>query len=254
VCAAVEAPDPDTLIVVGEFVALLTTVIVPERLPVVIGTNIALNDVDWLAANDNGKVIPAAENEVFDTLTWEITTAEFPVFVSVTVCVATLPVFTVAKASELGEADSERLAAVPVPESGMTNGDAGTLQLNEIPPEKVAAELGVNATVNADDPPGVIVSGSVNPVLLNPAPVRLACDKVRFAVPGLLIVTVCEFVKPTVTLLKLTLEGITEIAGCTPVPLRAIVAGEFVALLTTLSAPAELPTPCGAKVTDTGKL
>lgn len=42
----VAAPEPDTLIVVGEFEALLVTVIVLERLPVVMGANVALNEVD----------------------------------------------------------------------------------------------------------------------------------------------------------------------------------------------------------------
>jgi len=77
---------------------------------------------------------------------------------------------------------------------------------------------------------------------------------VRLAVPGLVILTVCVLVPPTVTLAKLTLEGITEMAGCTPVPLREMVAGELVALLTTLREPAELPTLAGAKLTEIGRL
>jgi hypothetical protein len=56
------------------------------------------------------------------------------------------------------------------------------------------------------------------------------------------------------TLVKLTLEGITEIPGCTPEPLRAMVAGRLVALLTTLREPAELPTLAGANVTERGRL
>jgi hypothetical protein len=51
------------------------------------------------------------------------------------------------------------------------------------------------------------------------------------------MVTVWEFVTPTVTLLNATVEGTTEIAGCTPVPLRAIVIGELVALLVTARVP-----------------
>jgi hypothetical protein len=57
------------------------------------------------------------------------------------------------------------------------------------------------------------------------------------AVPGLEMVTVCELVTPTVTLEKATLAGTTEMAGCTPVPLRATVAGELVALLVTVMLP-----------------
>jgi hypothetical protein len=60
---------------------------------------------------------------------------------------------------------------------------------------------------------------------------------VRFALPGLETVRVWELLTPTVTLLNDTLAGTTEIPGCTPVPLRAIVAGEFVALLVTVRLP-----------------
>jgi len=56
-------------------------------------------------------------------------------------------------------------------------------------------------------------------------------------------------VAPTAMLPKLTLEGVTEICGCVPVPVREIVAGELVALLTTVTLPARLPVEVGAKLT-----
>ncbi len=57
-----------------------------------------------------------------------------------------------------------------------------------------------------------------------------------------------------VTLPKLTLEGMTEICGCTPVPLREIVGGELAALLTTLMLPATAPVAAGEKLTESGRL
>ena len=63
------------------------------------------------------------------------------------------------------------------------------------------------------------------------------------------MVSVCVLATPTVTLPKLTLEGVTEICGCIPVPLSEIVAGELVALLTTATLPARLPAEAGANVT-----
>jgi hypothetical protein len=42
---------------------------------------------------------------------------------------------------------------------------------------------------------------------------------------------------------------LTECACATPVPVRVIVAGEFEALLVTLTLPVALPTTAGAKVT-----
>lgn len=41
-------------------------------------------------------------------------------------------------------------------------------------PEKLVAKLGVKPTVNAEDPPGGIVSGSASPVLKKPAPLKEA--------------------------------------------------------------------------------
>ena len=76
-----------------------------------------------------------------------------------------------------------------------------------------------------------------------------AWDTVRMPVPGFWTVMVCVFVTPTVTLPKLTLEGVTEIKGFTPAPLREMVAGELVALLTTLTVPETLPAAAGANAT-----
>ena len=56
-------------------------------------------------------------------------------------------------------------------------------------------------------------------------------------------------VTPTATLAKLTLDGTTEICGCTPVPVNTIAAGELVAVLTTLRLPVTLPVVVGAKLT-----
>jgi hypothetical protein len=53
---------------------------------------------------------------------------------------------------------------------------------------------------------------------------------------------------------KLTLEGVTEICGCVPVPLNEIVAGELVAVLTTVMVPAAAPATAGAKFAVSGRL
>jgi hypothetical protein len=71
----------------------------------------------------------------------------------------------------------------------------------------------------------------------------------KVAEPGFCTVMVCVFVTPVITLPKLTLEGTTEINGCTPVPPSEIVVGELVAVLTTLMVPVTLPAAIGAKLT-----
>lgn len=54
---------------------------------------------------------------------------------------------------------------------------------------------------------------------------------------------------PTITPPKPTLVGLTEIYGCTPVPLNEITVGEFVAVLVTVRLPAALVAVRGANVT-----
>ena len=96
--------------------------------------------------------------------------------------------------------------------------------------------------------------GVTIPLPLKPVPATDIWVMVRFAAPGLLMASVWVLVTPTVTLPKLTLTGITEICGCTPLPLSEIVAGELVALLTTLRLATALPAVVGAKLTVTVRL
>lgn len=76
----------------------------------------------------------------------------------------------------------------------------------------------------------------------------------RFAVPGLLTVKVCVPAEPRITFPKLVLAGVTEICGWIPEPLRTMVAGELVAVLTTARLPATLPTVAGEKFTERERL
>jgi hypothetical protein len=68
------------------------------------------------------------------------------------------------------------------------------------------------------------------------------------------MVSVCVPMAPTRMLPKLTLEGVTEICGCVPVPLKEIVVGELVAVLTTLILPATAPAADGANFAVSARL
>jgi len=57
------------------------------------------------------------------------------------------------------------------------------------------------------------------------------------------------FLAPTTTLPKLTLVGVMESCGWTPVALSAMVVGEFGALLTSDTLPVTLPAAVGANRT-----
>ena len=99
-------PVPVREIVAGEFVALLTTVMLPARLPVEVGANVTLKEADWPAARLSGSVIPLVLKPVPVALTCEMETLEFPVLEIVTLFVALVPVVRLPKLSDAGDAES----------------------------------------------------------------------------------------------------------------------------------------------------
>jgi len=125
----------------------------------------------------------------------------------------------------------------------------GALLTSEMPPDALPVVVGANCTLKVLDCPGGRVSGNVSPLILKPAPVKLPCAMVKLALPELVKVTFCTLVLPTSTLPKLTVAGVTESCGCTPVPLRAMVLGELGALLTSERLPGTLPVAVGANCT-----
>jgi len=153
------------------------------------------------------------------------------------------------KLSVEGDAVSWVMGDTPVPASGTTNGELSVLLTSVRLPERLLAEVGAKLTMKVAELPGATESGSVSPEKLKPVPTSDAWVTLRFAVPGLLMTSVWVLVTPTVTSPKLTLAGITEICGCTPLPLSEIVVGELVALLAKLRLPVALPAEAGAKLT-----
>jgi|SRR5262249_26813431 len=77
----------------------------------------------------------------------------------------------------------------------------------------------------------------------------LNCEIVNEAVPEFVIVKLCNFDCPSITLPKLKLTGLTDNPACAPVPVSAIVAGEPDALLVTLTLPLAAPVTVGANTT-----
>ena len=105
------------------------------------------------------------------------------------------------------------MVALPVPLRGITSEEFGALLMSVMLPEKLAADAGVNPTLKAEEPPGGMESGRVNPEEAKPAPTREAWVTFREAVPGFRMVTVWEAVVATLILPKLRLDGVTEICG-----------------------------------------
>src|ERR1700737_3745334 len=76
-------PAPASVITAGEFVALLTTDTLPVKLPATVGVNAGFSEMDWLGFRTLPAGPPLALNPTPVTVTLEIVTFEFPVFVSV---------------------------------------------------------------------------------------------------------------------------------------------------------------------------
>src|SRR5487761_195196 len=119
-----------------------------------------------------------------------------------------LPKFTL-----VGFAVNSADAATPEPLREIDIGEFGALLVSATLPVTLPTDAGANAASKVALLPGAIVSGTVSPLMLNPAPETAACVIVRLAVPGLLSRIVCVLVLPVATLPKLTLEGVAEICG-----------------------------------------
>ena len=72
----------------------------------------------------------------------------------------------------------------------------------------------------------------------------------REAVPEFVIVKLCDFVWPSITLPKLKLAGLIVKPACTPVPLTGIVNVGVLPLFVTVKFPLAAPAAVGANVTD----
>jgi hypothetical protein len=88
--------------------------------------------------------------------------------------VALVPVVRLPKLRAVGEAESWRMVAMPVPLRGTTSGEFGVLLINVMLPENVTAEAGAKPMVNADEPPAGTERGRTSPEEVNPVPVSEA--------------------------------------------------------------------------------
>ena len=183
------------------------------------------------------------------TVACEMVRLALPELVKVTLCEAVVPTRTLPMAMLVGV--TVRPAWTPPPESVIVAGELVALLTTEILPVTLPAAVGANVTLRVAVWLAAKVSGRVKPLVLNPAPETLICETVTLELPVSLSVTVCVLLVPTNTLPKLKLVGLVESrkVGTKPVPPRAIVSGELVALLTTETLPVTLPAAVGANVT-----
>lgn len=117
-------PVPVSAIVVGEFVAVLTTDTLPKTVPAVTGEKITVKLALWPTAKVIGTAKPPAANSVPDTLTCEMLTLLLPVFVSTTDCELLPPTSTLPRFKDVALGKSKYVGVVeeelaPVPDTAI---------------------------------------------------------------------------------------------------------------------------------------
>jgi len=150
ICGCIPAPESE--IVAGELVALLTTDTLPDTLPATVGANPTLSEALCPAARLTGNGIPLTLKPAPVTLTCEMITVLFPELVRATVCVPlALPTITFPKLKLLALVESRYVwigaggGAAPVPET-KTVLLAPERVAKERLPEKLLAESGLKTT------------------------------------------------------------------------------------------------------------
>jgi hypothetical protein len=96
-CDATWTPVPESVTVAGELLALLVTVTLPGSDPALAGVNVTLIEATWPGVRINPVCTPLAEYPAPESVTLEIVTLEFPLFVNVTVRLLLLPILTLEK-------------------------------------------------------------------------------------------------------------------------------------------------------------
>ena len=121
-------------------------------------------------------------------------TVALPVFVSMTLWLLLALRVWLPKLKEVVLGVSCRTGASPVPLSGIVVGEFGALLISVRLLEALVPDVGAKLIAKVVDFPGANVIGKARPVKPNPVLGPAVWVMLRLAVPGLLSVTVCEFV------------------------------------------------------------
>jgi len=108
---------------------------------------------------------PLALNPTPDTVTVEIVTFEFPLFVSVAPSELLPLTFTLPKLRLVGLVPSRDVVATPVPLKAIASGELGALPTSDTLPERLPTPAGAKATLKFVLCPGLRVKGKVSPLV-----------------------------------------------------------------------------------------
>jgi len=249
---ALLTPVPVSPAEFGELVALLINVTVPRTIPVAFGANTTFNSAVCPAAT----VLPLTPlvtlNPVPVTLIWEMVRLEFPVFLIASCSGLVPPTISFPKFRLEEPSEIVLVALAPVPLNAMVYVAFVALLLMVTVPVTLPEADGPNATVKLDVCPADSVLGKEIPLSLNPVPLTVMLEMVTLLPPVFFNCTVCEFVVPSATVPKLTLDGVvvTVPGAVTPVPLTEYSALPLVALLVNNTYPECSPVLVGANFTE----
>ncbi len=176
-------PVPDSEMVAGEPVALLATDTLPVSEPAAVGENTTLKVKVWPAESVTGVPAPTRLNPAPVSEMLEIVTLEFPLLVTVTVCVADDPVFTLPNARLVVLNASVWVAVTPVPLNAIVAGEFGALLTMETAPVTEPADAGENTILKVVDWLGLNEIGNASVLVLKPLPVTLTCEMLKVPVP-----------------------------------------------------------------------
>lgn len=142
------------------------TVTFPLTFSLLVGLNFTVIDVACEGVKVTGVVIPETLTSFAFTVTWEIVTLAFPVFVMLTLCEPELPAVTFPKATLDGLGVIVTVAATPVPVKETVAGDPGALLEILTDPGSEPAVVGENCAVTVVLCPTATVAGVVTPLTL----------------------------------------------------------------------------------------
>jgi hypothetical protein len=222
---------------------LLEIEILPLALPADVGENFAVK----LTLCPGGIVCPAGDPPIVNpepvALAPEIVTLADPVLERLTEADPLLPTTTLPKLTAEGVLANP--GCVPAPVNAIDIGEFGASLETEILPLALPTDVGENFVMKLILCPGGILCPAGDPVIVNPAPVTLACEIITLADPVFVRLTDAVPLVPTPTFPKLTANGVLAKPGCVPVPASTIAMGEFGALLETEIFPLPFPTAVG---------
>ena len=92
-----------------------------------------------------------------------------------------------------------------MPESETVNVGFEASELTLMPPLALPADCGANTALKVTLAPGLSVSGAFSPLMLNPAPVTVACEIVTLAPPVFVSESISVRLPPTWTFAKFRL-------------------------------------------------